>query len=405
MYCVSSLAMPHLRILGDTLSYEILCFIPMFLICVYEWTVLKKFKLHKEYYVFAIIEILYIISTILSAIVNGGTINFIGWFGMIRMFFIFIILTQDGWTDEVWDTTLKILVALNFASVFIQVFIPKSNIIFRVLYQRDNVYNIMDTMWNGIYRRCFGAFHTPTWLGYLGLMAFVYFMYKILSKKVSYVEYIYIVMSVVIGAASAMKMFFIGMILAVCGLVFGVIVKKIAKKEKDVDFDKKKAVGILISIILILGICTVYDHMGVHIVKKIKECVNIETAIEARYDAETGTAAGWIGETNSNIETNIKKSQLFKVIGYGATTLADNAVSDSEWMMLYHDVGIVGIIIWLVFLMCLFGKNITPHIEIDKILMLGLVVVVGFTAKNALSFIGIYFISYIFTIRKQIEGN
>ena len=91
---------------------------------------------------------------------------------------------------------------------------------------------------------------------------------------------------------------------------------------------------------------------------------------------------------------------LERIVGVGATRPYQEFVGDSEWLMLYHHTGIVGIMILAIWLILMLVSSL-KRLQVDHVIYVGFTIFVAIGLLMISSVLGTMVLSHVMADRKD----
>lgn len=361
-YLIFSIISPMINLKGIKISYEILMFIPILISAILN----KRIKKDRNLITIYVYILLLLFSTMLSLNKYNTTILFTNLFGIIRNFIIILLIINCKAINL--NKILAPVIYVNTLICTFQLIFPNSIQIFDKLYSKNFSTYLEYNVNLGTFTRLTGTFYTPILLGLTSLIAFSYY-YKCIIYSYKKKEAILCVLSLICGVFSMSKTFLLG-------FVFIILLELILSL-----LEKKKKSAIIIRSIFIIAIIVVFiilvDFMkkkGFGIEWYLEYYKNPFQAFTTRYSNQNGALI--------RVKEVILKNLL---LGVGATNPFGEFVGDSSILLILHNVGIIGFIIYSMFLI----KSIIYYVKNNEQLgiILFFVVIIGFLSTSLYSII------------------
>lgn len=389
VYCILALTYPLTSIMNMSISYEILGMSVVVFFEMSSYLSGRKFVWYKSYWIVIGLIISYFFATYYAAMYTGGEVQIVTFLGKIRLCILLFMFTQNACFEKNFPMVLKVALVINMIAILLQVYMPGAANIFLKLYQKGNegVLSIVVNQWEGVFRRCFGTFHTPTLLGYLALVSTIYFLYELFFEERKKTTGLFLSIAIIAGFASSMKMYYVTLFVCVCVGIIGVIFYRFVLKRNIVVWDRKKTRSFLLTLIVCAVISQVLNERGVFVNVYILNSFSKDTIThgwEQRFEEE-GMAS---------IEMDMERPIVQSLIGVGATKTYGKMIKDSQWLYSYWYYGILGtiaIVGWLVWKVIVYFKQKNCK-NLEYILM---TVLAGVITTNLNQFIGIFVLAYI----------
>lgn len=419
IYCILACLWPLTRIGNIILSYEILGFCFLLPSVFFRFLRFRDIIWRKEIFLYIIWVIYILVVTLVSVLRHGANINFILIFSYFRYCILLLLFLQENIAKNYLKYFFEILVPINFIVCLIQAYIPGSYIVFCNLYvkRQDIIPHIEANAGN--YGRLYGTFSICTQLSIFALMATVFYSVYYLFKNNSAKTLLYLIISIIIGIGSASKMYFLGSFVLILYLICGIMLVKIVNiaKRKRVIFLKKVDLMKFIQIccgILLIVFCTITFSKSVYIKyywdasfanftksmgNRFAGITNFEEPDDSEIDSQL---LPFDESTGTTVDMLSSLDKIDRIIGVGATRPYNEFVGDSEWLMLYHHSGIVGICILSIWIL-LIVFHCLKNMQVDTTIYICLIILGAIGLLLISSIIGIMILSYIIANQKNKE--
>lgn len=423
IYCVLACLWPVTRFGNITLSYEILGFCFLLPSIFFRFLRFHDIIWRKEIFLYIVWALYILVVTLVSVVRHCISINIILIFSYFRYCILLLLLLQENIAKNYLKYFFEILVPINFIVCLIQAYIPGSYIVFCNLYvkRQDIIPHIEANAGN--YGRLYGTFSICTQLSIFALMATAFYIVCYLFKNNGTKTLLYLIMSIIIGIGSACKMYFLGSFVLILYLICGIILVKI------IHIVKRRHVGILKKInllkfieiccgILLIAFCTITFSKSVYIKyywdasfanftksmqTRFAGITNFEEADDSETDSQPFPFEEEFDEpTGTTVDMLSSLDKIERIIGVGATRPYNEFVGDSEWLMLYHHSGIIGICILGIWIL-LIVFHCLKSMQVDTTLYIGLIILGAIGLLLISSIIGIMILSYIIANQKNKE--
>lgn len=422
LYFLLACLWPVTRIHGMVISYEILgfCFlIPSIAFRIFRF---RDVAWKKELIFYAIWIFLLGISTLISVGRHHTSTNFILLFSYFRYFVLSLLLLQENTIKDYLGKFFGIVVPINMIVCLLQVYVPNSYRFFcRLFVKRDDILPHIAAN-GGDYGRLYGTFSICTQLAIFALISTTFYLIQYLFRENSRKNLIYLTMSVILGIGSACKAYFLGSVILILYVICGVIIVKLIQviKKKPISILKKpdfKQMVQIVAAVLVVGFCTVSFSDSVYIQYYWNASfANFAKSMGVRFSglsnmdslpedallpeeelSEEGLSEQPIGTT---IDMLSSLDTLERIVGVGATRPYQEFVGDSEWLMLYHHTGIVGIMILAIWLILMLVSSL-KRLQVDHVIYVGFTIFVAIGLLMISSVLGTMVLSHVMADRKD----
>lgn len=376
------------------ISYEIIGFCGIVLCACVQGGLRKKNFIFNKIYLFPVIySFIYTVSTVISATMHHTAVYWTALFGVWRLTLLFIFFTQEIWDERLWEHFLNIIIAVNSISVLVQVLFPCSFYFFEDYYIKQSyVITWFEETCNCIYRRTFGLTSMPSILSYMCTIAMIHYLCKYIKTDMKVKDYFFLTLSIVCGISTAMKASFLGIVVCVMAVVIIAFFFQKKDKVKYIYWSKIKTISLAIIIIIVCISGYFLDMRGVAVSEYIKKSINIIAALQTRYDM---SMFGYEGEVYETAMRQIEVLESYEnLVGVGATTPYGESVRDSEWFMMIHNAGIIGMLLialWIGILLKISFRDRNIEMMLNEIIIF----IFGTAICSVFQFTGIVLISYI----------
>lgn len=381
-YIIFSLLSPNLNIGTYQISFEILAFVPVFLILFIKqkkiFSIYKKSLSRQCLFIYLFI---YIMASLISTVRYGNGINFISILATFRSICVIYMLqfVMREHPNSILDKIITPILFVNFATSIIQLTVPSSTAIFYELYYKDSMTPLKEILHLGYFNRAYGTFGTPVLLGIFAVFTFAIYIGFISEKEQIKFLYIKLIVSIILGLMSLSKTAILGipliLLLYYLLAIFGVV--------------KVKNIKILLIPFLIVpvGLIAVYylEKQGTFILWYIEYLLKPFEAFTSRYDKYSGI----LTDTYLLIRDNL-------LIGVGAKLFDGVFTGDSMYVGLMYNTGILGTSLYFIILIVSSIRNI-KYKHLTALLCAIAIILVGFAAPIQFDILSAPLLAYLYT--------
>ena len=386
LYILLSFISPHISIQGFNVSYEILGFAlfgPFLLLSVLAQK--KDFFVPLVSIPFVLYVLVYMFATLISINKYGSSeIFWIAILGNIRVvFFVFMALKLFNKSKNYFEHILLFVLMFNLFLTLSQLFFPESISMFHNLYFKESQITLRVMMeGQGKFSRMTGSFGSPVYLAGFSLVGFSFYLGKILQGEGDKNVTFGLFAAIICGLLSVTKTFFIGVpIIFTIAIMLYYLIS--SRKMKHAFLGKMKYIIPVSAIFLILiwNVVGIAIKRGFPMMWYYQHIFHPFKALETRYGID-----GNLIQTMQVVKDNL-------LIGVGATTPFNELISDSFYIIMLHDTGLVGAILigWVVLKLMISSLQ---QRNISNILIIVSLLLTGFSYLSVLTLMGVLVFSY-----------
>ncbi len=349
-YLLFSLIAPVIRIGGIYLSYDIVAFIPLFLLFLYKN---RKIYINKIIIVLLIYNVILLISSVISLVEGFGDINFIGLFAVLRFTLLLSLLLDWRFCDK--QSIKKVLfytICINFVFSCVQLLYPPSTALFYSLYWKPSAVPLELAYKSGYFLRAIGTFYSPTILGALSLITFAVFYFEKRYNKGGIEDTAGIFLSVFCSLLALSKTGIVGIPLIIAAdMILRIGRLKKIRLAVRVNFSY---IFVLICVsVIIYALVNVMEANRIPILYYLDFILNPQAALSTRYEGETGI----LSDMNSVIADNM-------FLGVGEVISKENIfIGDSSYYTIMYSSGITGLLLNAFIWGSLFFRNLKKGVS------------------------------------------
>ena len=371
-YFTACLVGPYLIIGSAKVKFEIAAFFILFVISIVRnrdiFTIRKNMCGNVRMFLFVWFGIF--MTATLFNLADFEEVNFFPSriFGLFR--FMFNLLILENLMADRYDyfktvrRVYRVFLLINFPVIISQYMMPASLQFYSTLFGVKDSAPYANEIRVGFFTRGYGTSFSPTGLGMLCAFIAAFFVMKYsLDREKS--DIFFLAMSIVEGALSGSKMFAFSIII-VMGLCFLVLPVFYAREGMIVN------IRLLILGGVFLGIAMLMLIRFQQIERLVNYFINPLEQLNSRY-----SSTGSIGSADKTVLT-----EKF-LIGYGATKKGTELIGDSMYYVMFHDIGITGVIWYLGYLAMKFIRGLRKK---DFIAIVYFVLIIGMGVGDPLYF-------------------
>jgi hypothetical protein len=386
IYLVLIFTLPHSQIVGRSVSYDILGFIPL-LISVLFVNENKIKNPNLLYVITPLYPALMVFSTWISSTFYGFSIEPLLLFGVIRFCFLLYIFIEILDEKYIYNA-LIIIVGINFFTCLYQLYNPQESIdLFYRLYGKETHAVLEGYYDSGSFARPTGTLLSPVDVGVLVIISYSICLHNIFKRGGRFKNYATLILIIATGIVSLTKTALLGIPLLT---LFFVVASFVTLRPRSIYKVRIKATNIFVYSILTLSLVwvvySIYNFMqksgyGYQIIYYASFLVDPLEAFESRYSER-----GQLGET-------IDVSLRYPFFGLGATRAQGEFLGDSTLIRVIHATGIFGLLVHIsIYLYILY--TIVYKSDIAKILVLSSIFMSGFALFTFYTKYGAVVLSY-----------
>lgn len=270
----------------------------------------------------------------------------------------------------------------------------KNILIFCNFYFKESLKPLEVFLKIGRFARAGGSFGTPINLGIFSLISFTFFNAKLIELQLRKEIIIGLICSILCGISSLTKTFIIGMpIIIIINTIIRILFPLRGRKKTN---SKKLIIFVLI---LILAV----TMTGAFIRALVKQSFNISyhfayllkplKALESRYDMNEGILSLTIETARNNF-----------LIGVGMTRPFGEFIGDSTYIMLVHNTGLLGSMLFVFIIGILICKSFIKR-NLTALMMVFALLICGLAVPCFFNLVGIVVISYADSISSKITSK
>jgi hypothetical protein len=326
VYAGLSMVLPHPSIAGVAVPYEMLG-LPAILLSA---GLVRRAVRHPRFHILVAAYLaLVLLSTLIGVLLHGSALSLIRVVGFLRILVLFSLFreTIDGPGIEV---VLLIVLLLEAAVGFAQLVIPGGATLFSSLYAREGGAVLQRYAEMGSIPRASGTFSSPVILGSVALVAVAMAWSRLLGGEGQRRHRWLLLAAGITGILSITKTFLLGFPLVIAG---GFIIRAVSAPG-PFRFRPRR---VMLAFILVLGaiglgVWTVayLDAQGLPVGYYLSFLADPTAAFGRRYGV-----GGQLADAVSVIDENL-------LIGVGLTTVRDEFLGDSLYVIMLHSTGLVG---------------------------------------------------------------
>ncbi|MCL0041610.1 hypothetical protein M1N12_00850 [Peptococcaceae bacterium] len=383
LYLVLAFTFPHIHLGGYIISYEILAFVPVFAIFLFKT---KKFYFSTVHILMYLYLMLLLISTVISVNLYNTDILWIALLGTLRFVLILFMLTQlmKNYKDAL-EKILLAVIGINLCLVSVQVIFPQSVTLFYNLYFKEALTALRVYLEMGFLPRATGSFGSPNNLSVISLLAFAYFYAQLLAANYKKTVIFGCVAALTCGILSLTRTFVLGVpLVVIAGLIFKMLFS-IKKWRIVINTRKVFTFTTVMTLIAAIGyaIIQIAIEKGFGIIWYLQFLTKPLEAFVTRHDLQEGSLVA----AKEVIYNNL-------LIGVGKTQPLGEFLGDSSYMVILHNTGILGAILFITTITLLafkaFSNKNLPALMVLFALLLG-----GFAIPTFISLTGAMVIAYV----------
>ncbi len=330
IYVIGNFIAPVIRVGGIELSFNLWCFPIIFFIYLFNRRniILKKGALNLIPYFF-----IYLILAMITSVIYGGSISLATIYATIR-FILTINFVLDAWEGELIafvDKTLTVVLFLNFICSVLQMTSIAPVEFFYNLYYKKSFTPLQTQMDLGYFNRAYGTTGSPVLLGGIVALAYAFYFSIFVSGENKVKSSVFkIIECIICGILSLSKTAILAIPITT---VYILVVKMFTMRIKDF---LKIIVLIFIGVIGLLLLMQWMQKENYAIMWYLNYLTDPLKALETRFNSDSGFLVGTI--------EIIKKHLLF---GVGDATFEGAFIGDSTYVVLLYNVGLVGLVTYL----------------------------------------------------------
>jgi len=391
LYLVLSLVFPHVKFAEIVISYELLLFIPIFLIflLLIRQNKIRISMIHFILFVFLAIDIL---ATFVSINKYNTNILWISLIGQIRIILLIFIISQFA-QDRLINNFFLIAISANLCLSLIQVIYPGSINIFYNLYYKESLTPLSSMLELGRFSRATGSFGSPVHLGAFALIGSSYYLSKLLDGFAKPSMVYGFIAAILCGVFSTTKTFYLGFpaVLLCSFFIKGLIgIRKVGRWK----FSLSK--GYCILFVAIFMLITVFvgfkiaDEMGIPVYWYASYLSNPLESFSTRFDINAG-----------NLRPTLKVVEENFLIGVGQTQPYGEFIGDSFYVVILHNSGLIGAFVWFLLLSTLLYKAFRTR-DLGRILLVFSLFLSGLSYPSIMTLLGAVILSHVDSNRKAL---
>ncbi|MCL0063353.1 hypothetical protein M1N11_04245 [Peptococcaceae bacterium] len=382
LYLVLAFTFPHTHLGGYIISYEILAFVPVFAIFLFKT---KKFYFSTVHILMYLYLMLLLISTVISVNLYNTGVLWIFLLATFRFVLALFMLTQlmKNYKDAL-EKILLAVIGINLCLVLVQMIFPQSVTLFYNLYFRESTAALRVYLEMGFLPRATGSFDSPNNLSVISLLAFAYFYAQLLAANYKKTVIFGCVAALICGILTLTKTFVLGVpLVVIAGLIFKILFS--AKRRIVINTKKVFTFTAVMTLIAAIGYVTIQIAIekGFGIIWYLQFLTKPLEAFVTRHDLQEGSLVA----AKEVIYNNL-------LIGVGKTQPLGEFLGDSLYVVLLHNTGILGAILFITTITLLafkaFSNKSLPALMVLFALLLG-----GFAMPTFISLTGAMVVAYV----------
>lgn len=382
-YVVGTFLSPVLRVSSFELSFDIWCFLVIFIIYL-----IKRQNIVLKRHSFALVPylIIYLLLTSISSIVFNCDISIATIYAVVR-FIIVINMIIELWDDQLVvfaDRVLSIVIFVNAGLAVVQMMNLVPVRTFYDLYYKESMTPLLSQLRMGKFNRAFGATGSPVILGGIAAMSYAFFLSTYVDEKKKVKFNIFKILACIICGLLALSKTAILAIPIIT--VYIIIMCTFLKKSKmSNQLLKILLLAILGGVALVLIVSWMKDK-GFTIAYYLDFLTKPFEALATRYDSDSGILAESI---------NIIKDHF--IFGVGHATFEGAFIGDSLYIVLMYQTGIIGLVAYLFPYIVSFFDSIKKE-DLTKGALIIVFLLIGIGNSLHLSYWVVPFVAIVFSI-------
>jgi len=393
-YIIGAFTFPNIYFANYIVSYEISAFIPVFVLFLRSYRT-KKVKISNTLILLYMNFILLIGASLISINLYDTNISWLSMLGTLRPLLIFFMIFQVMRVSKDYlEKILLTVICINMILVIIQIIFPQSVEMFYNFYFKESLIPLEVFLKMGRFTRVTGSFGTPVNLGIFSLISFTFFYVKLLELELREEIIIGLICSILCGFSSLTKTFIIGMPIILISTIIAIIIFPLKIKIK---ISSKKMVRLLVIVMLVaimaVGFFQVATKQGFYVNYYFEYLLKPLKALEARYNLD-----------ESVLSLTIKAIKNNFLIGVGMTKPFGEFIGDSAYVMLVHNTGLLGSILFVLIIGILIHKSLVKR-NLAALMIIVALMLSGVSTPCFFSLVGIIIISYIDSMSLKITSK
>lgn len=381
LYLVLAFTFPNTHLGGYIVSYEILAFVPIFTIFLLKT---KKFYFSGVHILIYLYLMLLITSTLVSVNLHTADILWIALLGTVRFALVLFMLTQlmKNYKNALGKMLLSVI-SINLCLVLVQMVFPQSITLFYNLYFREALTPLRYFLEMGFFPRATGSFGSPINLAVISLLAFAYFYAELLKANYKKTIIFGCMAALICGILSLTRTFILGLpLIMIAGLMLKILFP--AKWRVVISPQKVLTFTAVVTLLIVTGYAGIKFAIekGVGIMWYLQFLTKPLETFATRYDLQEGALATTMEVIYNNL-----------LIGVGLTQIRDEFLGDSLYIVLLHNTGILGAMLFIVIITLLVLKAFSSR-NLPALMMVFALLLGGFAMPTFISLIGAVVIAY-----------
>jgi len=390
-YIIGAFTFPNIYFANYIVSYEILAFIPVFVLFLRNYRT-KKVRISNILIVLYMNFILLIGASLISINLYNTSISWLSILGTLRPLLIFFMIFQVLRVSRNYlEKILLTVICINMILVIIQIIFPQSVLMFYNFYFKESLVPLKYILKIGRFTRATGSFGTPVNLGIFSLISFTFFYVKLLELDLRKEIIIGLIFSMLCGFFSLTKTFIIGMPIIIIGTIIVIIIFPLRVK---IRISSKKMVRLLLIVMLVAimvgGFFRVATNQGFYVNYYFEYLLKPLEALESRYNLNENVLSLTVKAIKNNF-----------LIGVGMTQPLGEFIGDSAYIMLVHNTGLLGSMLFVFIIGILIYKSFIKR-NLTALMMVFALLLCGFATPCFFTLVGIIIISYADSIPSKI---
>ena len=357
LYTAAIFLAPVFIIASARISFEILFFPVVFIISLLKSTKISNDKSLFGYFGYLF---LFLIVSMFQIILGNSSFPIMDMYAFFRFMFLVYLFHKNFKTDLVKniDMILTIVLIVNTVFCVCQMSGLLSVRFFYNLYYKESLYPLKGQLEIGSFSRAFGSFGSPLIIACVSALSFSFYlgtsMFNYEGEKVNH-KLLKIAMSLVCGILSMSKtvILSIPVIIVVALLYYLIESKKRGKKIKILIFF---VAGLAVFLIGFFFLANYLNEKGYAINYYLSFLTNPLSSLDTRY-------SGNLVNTTAIIKSNI-------LFGVGSAVFTDVYVGDSLYYSLLYQVGVVGLLLFLLPLFVVLLRSFNRNFKIEGLLIM-----------------------------------